>query len=332
MAGFAGGNLAATVTLSGGLGMIGSMNDMNELRKELRIAKEKLTAASTEAKIGTHDTLPLGVGFLPFITKLDEALPVLREYKPTVVWLFAAKELGEYVEWAEKIRAVTPNSKIWVQVGSVSAALTIAKTVQPAAICLQGADAGGHGFEKGAGIITLFPEAEDAFKREGITDVALLASGGIVDGRGVAAALALGAQGVIVGTRFLTSNEINIHPKYQAAILEARDGSQVTTRSKLFDELKGPSIWPKEYDGRSLVIQSYVDYADGLPIDEIRRLHAEALSSEDKGYDTGLNGRAAIWAGSGVGLANELQPAADIVESLRKEATVILKRTYERVA
>jgi len=319
MAGFAGGALASTVTLAGGLGLIGSTVSMSDARKELLIAHEALKSISSS-------TLPIGIGFLPFLLKLDDVVPVVEEFKPAVIWLFAAKELDNYAEWAAALRNASPRSKIWVQVGSVAAALHVARGAKPDALCLQGADAGGHGYEKGAGIVSLVPEICDTFEREGLSHISLVASGGVVDGRGVAAALALGAQGVVMGTRFLASKEVNIHPVYQAAVLEARDGGQVTTRSKLFDQLRGPNIWPGMYDGRSLMVQSHKDFVDGVSIEEIQKSHNDAIGTEDKGYGTGLQGRAAIWAGTGLGLVNEVRSAADIVEEVRAGARDVLAR------
>jgi nitronate monooxygenase len=323
MAGFAGGALASAVTLAGGLGLIGGLFNMDDVRKELRIASK---AFGTDRALSSLTTLPIGVGFLPFVLKLEDVLPLIQEYKPAVIWLFAAKELDHYAEWAAALREVSPASKIWVQVGSVAAALQVAKTAKPDVLCLQGADAGGHGFEKGAGIISLVPEACDALALQGFSHIPIIASGGIVDGRGVAAALSLGAQGVVMGTRFLASNEISLHPKYQAAILEARDGGQVTTRSRLFDQLRGPNIWPEPYDGRSLVVQSYTDFTNGMSLEEIQKAHTEAIGGEDKGFDIGLQGRAAIWAGTGVGLVTNVQSAAEIVRSIRDEAKEVLSR------
>ncbi|KAH7311240.1 hypothetical protein B0I35DRAFT_481231 [Stachybotrys elegans] len=109
MAGFAGGRLASAVTLARGLGFIGVVNNMDELRENLRIATN-LTAAQ-----GASKTLPVGVGLLPFACKLEDALPVLSEYKPAVVWLFAAKELDDYAQWAEQIRAATPHTMLWIR-------------------------------------------------------------------------------------------------------------------------------------------------------------------------------------------------------------------------
>ena len=325
MGGFAWASLATSVSQSGGLGFIGSLSDMSQLRTELTQARDTFKASSTDS-IATSSTLPLGIGFLVFVCKLEEVAPVVAEFKPAVVWLFAAKELADYQVWAEKLREASPQTKVWVQLGNVGSAVTVARTAKPDALCLQGADAGGHGFEAGSGIISLLPEATDALRREGLGHIPLLASGGIADGRGVAAALALGAAGVVMGTRFLASKEVIIHPRWQEAVLEAEDGGQATKRSKLFDQLRGPNIWPEGYDGRSLIMRSYKDYVQGVSLEEIQRLHNEAVKGEDKGYATGGNGRAAIWAGAGVGIVKEIEAAADIVDKVRTEAKEVLRQ------
>jgi len=324
----AGPALATAVTEAGGLGLIGGRFSMEILRTQLEEANKSLKA-STNPLIASSKLLPIGVGFLTFVLKLDDVLPLIAEFRPVVVWLFVAKDLDGYKEWADAIRDVSPESRIWVQTGGVAAALHIAKTARPDALCIQGADAGGHGFEKGAGIISLLPETVDAFQREGLSHIPLLASGGIMDGRGVAAALTLGASGVVMGTRFLGSKEIEIHPRYQAAVLEARDGGQVTARSHLFDELSGPNMWPEAYDGRSLAVQSYKDQRDGVHLEEIQRLHNDAVKGEDEGFATELKGRAAIWAGTGVGLVSKVEGAGDIVEHVRRETKEVVERTLK---
>ncbi|KAH8719500.1 hypothetical protein GQ44DRAFT_712172 [Phaeosphaeriaceae sp. PMI808] len=323
MAEFAGGALASAVTLAGGLGLIGGLFSMDDLRKELHIASEAIVSDST---LSSLKTTPVGVGLLLFVLKLQDVLPVIEECKPAVIWLFAAKDLDHYAEWALALRNVSPHSKIWVQVGNVAAALQVAKTANPDTLCLQGGDAGGHGFEKGASIISLVPEASDTLAREGFSHISLVAAGGIVDGRGAAAAFALGAQGAVMGTRFLASKEVKVHPNYQAAVLEARDGGQVTTRSKLFDQLGGPNQWPEIYDGRSLAMRSHKDYVNGLSLEEIQRLHNEAVDSDDKGFSIGLQGRAAIWAGTGVGLVNQVESAAEIVKNAQREIKDIFSK------
>ncbi|KFA70137.1 hypothetical protein S40285_06623 [Stachybotrys chlorohalonatus IBT 40285] len=330
MGGYANGALAGAVSLAGGLGFIGSIMNMTDLSNDLRTASEVLATMPT-LKTTPEETLQVGVGLLPFVAQLDEVIPVIAEYKPAVVWLFSPQEIDDFVEWTTQLRAASPASKIWIQVGSVEAALYVARTAEPDALCMQGIDAGGHGYAKGAGIISLIPETQDTLSREGYGNITLIASGGIADGRGVASALTLGAEGVVLGTRFLASREVTIHPTYQAAILEAQDGGQVTVRSTLFDELSGPSIWPEVIDGRSLAVQSYVDFENGVPIEEIQRLHAEAVAGPDRGFATGLRGRAAIWAGTGVGLVDKVQGAGDIVKSVRSEAKKALHRTAQKL-
>lgn len=324
MGGFAGGDLAAAVTKAGGLGMIGGVFNMNELHDHLAKATEIL---HVDQGFDSSKTLPVGVGLLPFVSKLEEALPVIKKFKPHVLWLFAAKELEDYTTWAQRIREVSPDTKIWVQCGSVIAALRIAEVCKPDVLVMQGVDAGGHGFEKGAGIVSLLPETADALQRHDFAHIPLVAAGGIMDGRGIAATLALGAQGVVMGTRFLAAKETIVHGKYQSALLDAEDGGQSTVRSKLFDELRGPNIWPEGYDGRSLVIDSYRDHVNGVGIEEIRRLHREAVKGEDAGF--GDSKRAAIWAGTGVGLVKKVEGAADIVVEVRNGAREALQRAVK---
>jgi nitronate monooxygenase len=315
MAGFAGSNLATAVTKAGGLGLIGVAFDMKALADQLEQAEASL---SNEKHLDCSKTLPIGVGLLPFISKLEEAIPIIATFKPSTVWFFAAKEFEDYSTWSQRVREVSPDTKIWIQVGSVTAALQVAQLCSPDVLVLQGIDAGGHGFEKGAGIISLLPEAMDALQANGFGNIPLVASGGIVDGRGVASALALGAQGVVMGTCFLAAPETAIHPKYRAAVLAAKDGGQSTVRAKIFDELRGSNIWPVIYDGRGLVTKSYLDYVSGVSIEKIRELYADAVQDEDAGF--GKNQRAAVWAGTGVGLVKEIKPAAEIVNEVRNAA------------
>jgi len=322
MGGFAGGRLASTVSKAGGLGMIGAIMAA-DLEKELSIA----AAALQQAK--QNELLPIGVGLLPFVVKMDAALPILQKYQPAVIWLFAPKTLEDYAHWATQIRHVCPNSKIWIQTGTVSAALKIAQTAQPDALIMQGSDAGGHGFERGASIVSLLPEASDVLTGNGYAQIPLLASGGIADARGAAAAFALGAAGVVVGTRFLSARETNVPPGYRELVLNAKDGATSTIRTKLFDNVKGPNIWPEEYDGRGLVTESYNDHVNGIEIAQIRDKHNAAVTLEDAGY--GKTNRANVWAGTGVGLVNKLEDAADIVQELRSGIAGILQKASARL-
>lgn len=327
MAGFAGPRLAAAVTQAGGIGFIGTVNNMSETEQHLEEAKSLLSASGHFPQ--KHGVLPVGVGFLLFIAKLDECVDVVMKHKPAIVWLFGAKKLPDYATWTREMRMASPGSKIWVQVGSVAAAVEVVKTSQPDVLNVQGIDAGGHGFEKGAGVISLLPEVADALAKEFPSGkIPLMAAGGIVDGRGVAAAYALGASGVVMGTRFLASKEVMVpHKKCQDAIIATKDGGQNTVRAKVFDELRGPNLWPEVYDGRSIVTESYKDHKEGKDVEHLRKLLAEAAKGEGKGFGDGnVAGRATVWAGTGVGLVNEVRTASEIVNEVRKDARMAMDR------
>ncbi|KXT09957.1 hypothetical protein AC579_10269 [Pseudocercospora musae] len=326
MGGIATADLAIAVTQAGGLGQLGGVPDYEDLSKQLAQAESALHRTS-------NGLLPIGLGILCFLMKQEDTLPLLEKYRPAVVWIFASHKLSDYSEWAKSVRERLPSSQLWIQVGSVEGAVRIAKEANPDVLCLQGIDAGGHGFEKGAGIVSLVPETIDALKAEGLDErVSIVAAGGIADGRAVAAALTLGAEGVVMGTRFLSAPEARVHPQYREAIIHAQDGGQSTVRDKVFDELRGPNQWPGDYDGRSIRTASYRDKAKGVHIDEIRQRHADVARRESAGYAAdGASGRAATWAGTGVGLVTKEQRAADIVEEVRQQALASLEAVKARI-
>lgn len=136
--------------------------------------------------------------------------------------LFAAPNgTADYKTWTARLRQASPKSKIWIQTGSIASALTIAEECKPDVLVVQGIDAGGHGFGKGAGIITLVPETIDNLADKGFSELSVVAAGGIIEGRGAVAAFTLGTEGVVLGTRFLASKEISMPTRvYAQAILE----------------------------------------------------------------------------------------------------------------
>lgn len=168
------------------------------------------------------NTLPIGVGFLTFnpVNFVKGVIPVLLEHKPIAVWLFAPASRDQH---AEIITALKTAGKVWglkvfVQIGSVQ---TAREAVEDGCdiLVVQGTDAGGHQSAQGAGLITLVPEISDMLEDEyKDSDIPIIAAGGVMDGRSIAAALALGicnpvtevliladnfqgAEGVAMGTR-----------------------------------------------------------------------------------------------------------------------------------
>lgn len=215
-------------------------------------------------------------------------------------------------------------TKIWVQIGTVGDALKVAKLCRPDVLVVQGADAGGHGLEQGASIVSLLPEAHDALHASGMHGISLVAAGGIVEGRGVAAALALGAEGVAMGTRFLASEEAQVAKGYQDDILRVSDGGVNTVRSKVYDRLRGTTGWPDHYDGRGIINESFMDAKNGEVTDSNRRDYEEALQKGDQGW--GKNGRLTAYAGTGVGLVTKVLPARDIIEEIRRDVKEVRAR------
>lgn len=135
-----------------------------------------------------------------------------------------------------------------MQVGSVKDAVEVARGCKPDVLVVQGTDAGGHSLAQGAGIVSLLLEVADAVealaKGGTVEEMPLpMAAGGIVEGRGVAAALVLGAAGVAMGTRFLASAEADITVGYRDEVVRASDGGQNTVMTKIYDSLRGTTGW-----------------------------------------------------------------------------------------
>ncbi|KAK3621837.1 hypothetical protein LTR56_022573 [Elasticomyces elasticus] len=118
--------LATEVSAAGGLGFIGIGNDASTMEDELEKAKQQ--AAQSNTLRHHKDVLPVGVGFLLWAGDklLEEALPILKKYKPAAVWLFAPTEPGQLVRWTESTRQATGGkTKIWIQLSTVADALEV---------------------------------------------------------------------------------------------------------------------------------------------------------------------------------------------------------------
>lgn len=322
-------SLATEISRAGGLGFVGAGSDVSQLDSILTEVKQQQSTAQVLQDV--KDVLPVGVGFLLWAGEklLNEALPLLEKYKPAAVWLFAPNEMQQFVQWTEEVRRVTDGkTKIWIQIGTVAEAREISKTCQPEVLVVQGQDAGGHGLEKAAGLVPLLPEVDDELSSlcsaKGLRKPILIAGGGIMDGRGAAASIALGAAGVTMGTRYLAAPEANIAKGYRDAVLGASDGGVWTKRVKLYDTLRGTRDWPERYGGRGVLNESFFDAEKGMDPEENQRLYDEAMKKGDEGW--GENARLATYAGAGVGLMKNVKSAARITEEVREDAKRILKQ------
>ena len=322
--------MATEISSAGGLGFVGAGSDVSEADAILTDVRKRVSQEPSLRDV--RDVLPVGVGFLIWAGEklLRESLPILEKYRPAAIWLFAPNNSDELVRWTEETRRVTTGkTKTWIQIGTVSDAVEVTRLCKPDVLVIQGVDAGGHGLQHGSGLIPLLPEVDDAVtalcQEERIPKPSLVAAGGILEPRTAASALALGASGLVLGTRLLASPEANIKPGYQNAVLSASDGGVTTQRGKLYDSLRGTTDWPARYGGRSVLNQSWYDAERGMGWEENKRLHDEALKrAGDAGW--GEKGRLTTYAGTGVGLVREVMGAGEIVEEVREGAKRVLRR------
>ena len=315
--------LAVAVSRAGGLGFTGPGLKTQDMIVDLEeasmlISKARNSSSVFNASLSECSLLPVGVGFQIWGEDIDVAVANVERFKPCAVWLYAPRESPvEFEDWSRRIRRASPKTQIWIQIGTLGEAKQLLKSSEePDVVVVQGAEAGGHGRAKdGMGIMTLFPEVADAMAN---SQIPLLAAGGIADGRGVAAALCLGASGAVMGTRFLAANEARISRGYQNAILRASDGAVTTTRTLLYNHLRGTFGWPAEYSPRTIVNKSFVEHQAGSAFGELKRRHDEALKMGDSGW--GPEGRLATYAGASVGLIHEVRDAGDIIREVQEDA------------
>ncbi|OAL49727.1 inosine monophosphate dehydrogenase [Pyrenochaeta sp. DS3sAY3a] len=323
-------HLALAVSQTGGLGFIGPGEKPESTSKDLATLKELLKESkSVPASFHSQEKLPVGVGFQLWNGDLNAAAHAVQQYNPCAVWLFAPRRGQEELdEWTARLREVSPGIHVWVQVGTIQESIEAAKSNhRPDVLVIQGAEAGGHGrATDGMGIMTLFPEISDQVRG---SNMSLIAAGGIADGRGIAAALALGANGVAMGTRFLASTEARISKGYQDEIVRATDGAHSTTRTMLYNHLRGTFGWPEQYSPRGITNKSWQDHQAGVSFEQLKVQHDEAAKSGDKGW--GPQGRLATYAGAAVGLVHGVEDASVLVQRLQNEAKTVIRSMNEDI-
>ena len=299
MGGVSGGRLAAAVSNAGALGLVGGgYCDPAWLRTELDIVAKEARR-------------PWGVGVITWAAS-DEVMTLLLGYRPHAVML----SFGDPRPYAPAIRAA--GCKLICQVQDMEG-VRLAQAVGADLIVAQGTEGGGHGGRRAT--LPFVPAVVDA-----VAPIPVLAAGGIADGRGLAAALMLGAQGALIGTRFYASEEALGHAKVKQRLADGH--ADETARTSVFDIVRGYA-WPMPITGRALrneFMQRWHGHESEL---------ANCLETERPAYweaaGQGNVGTAVVWAGEAVDLIGSVEPAAALVERISAQAESSLGAGIERV-
>ncbi len=298
-----GGALAAACANAGALGLLGGgYGDLTWVQREHALALSLLPPAAAR----------LGCGFITW--KLDEdasALDWLLDQPHTPAALMLS--FGDPRPYAARIRQ--RGVPVICQIQQL-AQLPACLEAGAAVIVAQGTEAGGHGMNalNGRGTFSLVPEVADALAAQS-PNTLLVAAGGIADGRGMAAALMLGADGVLLGSRLWASAE-SLAAAGAVKTALAANGDD-TARSPVFDILRRKH-WPAPYDFRALRNGLHRQWE--TRVDELRGAPDAARADYDAGVAAGDFARAHVTVGEAVGLMHDAPPAAELIRRITSQA------------
>jgi NAD(P)H-dependent flavin oxidoreductase YrpB (nitropropane dioxygenase family) len=288
--------LVAAVSTAGGLGVLGATRqNPDELARDA-------------AAIRASTTRPFGLNLLLFMERPGqyEALLTARPKVISTAWAALEQDLGGYVARAHAVGALAMH-----MISTVAEAKVAARAGMDI-IVAQGTEGGGHiGL---MGTMPLVPMVVSA-----VAPIPVLAAGGVADGRGLAAALALGADGVLLGTRFLATDESPIAKGFKQAILDS-DGHD-TLVTDIPDVASG-NTWPGAYVRvrRNRFIEEWMGRDN-----ELRRRRAEVSAQLRQAAQAGDPDRGAVMIGQTAGLIDRIEPAGDLVRQISRDAEAILR-------
>lgn len=301
-----GGKLAGAVSAAGGLGILGggyagTIGNEPDLDEQYRLA----------------GNVPVGIGFISWAAhRAPDQVARAIARKPACLFL----SFGDPQPFANQARdAGVP---VFCQVQTLHHAQT-AIDAGASVIVAQGAEAGGHGGSRAS--LPFVPEVADLLAKRA-PDVLLLAAGGIADGRGLAAALMLGADGVLVGSRFWAADEALTHPDAVARGIAA-DGD-ATVRTAALDALRGVP-WPQEFSFRVLR-NRFADEWSGREA-EARANFGALQHTYDEARGRGDYDMALTVVGEATGLIGARLPAAKIIASMVAEAEQVMRAATARI-
>jgi enoyl-[acyl-carrier protein] reductase II len=279
--------LAAAVSNAGGLGIIGAGHMPTDiLREEIHRAKS-LTSK------------PFGVNLMLLTPHIDEIVEMVIEERIAVVTTGAGNP-GKYMAGLKgagiKVLPIAPSVALAKRMESIGAD----------AIIGEGMEAGGHIGELTT--MVLIPQLVDA------VSIPVVAAGGIADGRGVAAAFALGAEGVQVGTRFMCAEECTIHPDVKAMVVGAKDRDTVVTGRSTGHPVR---VIKNKFARQIMELDR-----DNKP-EEIETLGAGKLALAMREGDVAMG---SVMAGQAAAMVCDILPASEIVTEMMREAETAMRR------
>ncbi len=302
MNGSAGGALAAAVCNAGGLGLIGGGCEQSPW------PPERLEWCQQQIELTLRQTQkPWGIGFITWALE-PAILEQVLSHRPAAVML----SMGDPAPFAERVRQA--GACLVVQATDLDEARQ-ALDVGADVVVAQGSEAGGHGGRRST--LPFVPAVVDL-----ASPTPVLAAGGIADGRGLAAALALGAAGALMGTRFEATHEALVEPAAKSAIIEG--SGEDTERSRVLDIARGVH-WPHKYTGRTLrntFLEQWLGREEELVNDD------EAIRSYEVAAARG--DIVSVWAGEAIDLITDLASAADLVPLIVRQAEEALERAGKR--
>lgn len=288
--------LVTAVSNAGGLGTLGiGRTAAEQIPKDIRAIRERTKES-------------FGVNFLLFLAREPAIDAALAERPPvfSAAWARADQDLRALFG-----RAHDAGCQVMYMTGTVPEALR-AKAAGADVIVAQGTEGGGHvGW---MATMTVLPMIVDA-----VGPTPVLAAGGIADGRGLAAALALGAQGALLGTRFLATKESPLHPNFKQAVLDSDGHDTILTE---IPDIARADVWPGAMARARR--NAFIERWAGREW-ELRARQPEVAAALDKARGTGDADNASLLIGQDAGLIHDLPPAGEIVERIVAEAEALLK-------
>lgn len=289
MAWVANAELASAVSNAGGLGVIAAANTPPEILGQEILKARKLIAPGK----------PFGLNIMLMSPTANDALEIAAKHKVPVVTTGAGSP-GKVLEKLKPLGTI-----VIPVVASVTQARRVEKQGADAVVA-EGMEAGGHIGELTTMVLT--PQIANAVK------IPVITAGGVVTGRGIVAAFALGAEGVQVGTRFICCDECTVHMNYKQAVIDARDRSTAITGQSLGH--------PVRCLRNKLTAEFERLESERAPASEIEALGTGKLRAAVVDGDTDWG---SLMAGQSAAMVNDIKPAREIITGMFAEAEEILR-------